>query len=92
MTSQANSLVEPEAIIIVHVHPMRQRSLTLSAQLNGRELARTATRDLLACLEEHITHRPSIHVRARIYTPAQPNPATIAVWIAAELNKQEIFD
>ena len=33
---------------------MRQQSLTLSAQVNGRELAPAATRNLLACLQDHM--------------------------------------
>jgi hypothetical protein len=91
VNSDNRTELEPESISL-HVHPMRQQSLTLSAQVNGCELAPGATRDLLACLQDHITHRPSIHVRARIYTPAQPTPATLAAWIAAELNKNEIWD
>ena len=91
MNSDPTTQLEPEAISI-HVHPMRQRSLTLSAQVNGRELAPAATRDLLACLQDHITHRPSIHVRARIYTTTQASLATLATWIATELNKNEIWD
>jgi hypothetical protein len=83
--------IRPDATDI-QVQVMRDQSITLSMQLQGRECSRQVTRDVLACLEELLTHQPAIHVRARLYASRAPSAATMAAWIAEYLERNEIWD